>query len=536
MSLRETKTDRRSANWMANWMANRMVSLALFVAACAPLVACDGAHEHGHHDGGDHEHGGHEHAGPEPVAITRWTDGHELFVEFDPPRPNRSVDYHAHVTTLAGFEAVTAGSFTVRYYQEGKVIGEASVHSVLRAGIFAPSGPAPVAGTYDLKMIFEAGKQRAEFDCGTIDVGEQAPAAEDEDAAELPFGKEQQWSIPFATTWVERRPMAREIELPAVVESPGVDQLTIASPTGGRFYHREKVALAEGIVLKKGTVIGHVAPTVAGDDFSRLQLAVEEAKLERDRARREKKRIHALVAEGVIARKRLIEVEAQIASASARLKSARRRVGQVVSPGAGGGIEIKATRSGTIARVLIDNGAPVAPGQPLVQLVGRGAMWSKARFVSRPGRDLAGARPVALRVGGRRVLLGDDAAFLSRLPIVDQSTQLASWTAKLGPLPRSPDTPPIRPGVVAVMLVRVGTAIERIAVPEAAVIEINTHAFVFVQVSGESFHKRRVAIGVRDGGFVEVISGVQAGERVVTRGGFDIHLAAVMGNVASHRH
>jgi hypothetical protein len=33
-----------------------------------------------------------------------------------------------------------------------------------------------------------------------------------------------------------------------------------------------------------------------------------------------------------------------------------------------------------------------------------------------------------------------------------------------------------------------------------------------------------------------VISGVTKGERIVTRGGFDIHLAALMGTVESHRH
>jgi multidrug efflux pump subunit AcrA (membrane-fusion protein) len=68
------------------------------------------------------------------------------------------------------------------------------------------------------------------------------------------------------------------------------------------------------------------------------------------------------------------------------------------------------------------------------------------------------------------------------------------------------------------------------------VVEINTRPFVFVQTGGEEFEKRPVRAGDSDGGFVEILSGVAAGERVVTEGGFDIHLSALMGTVESHRH
>ena len=37
-------------------------------------------------------------------------------------------------------------------------------------------------------------------------------------------------------------------------------------------------------------------------------------------------------------------------------------------------------------------------------------------------------------------------------------------------------------------------------------------------------------------GWVEISAGVERNDRVVTRGGFDIHLASLMGTVESHRH
>lgn len=87
-----------------------------------------------------------------------------------------------------------------------------------------------------------------------------------------------------------------------------------------------------------------------------------------------------------------------------------------------------------------------------------------------------------------------------------------------------------------VLSVRIGKPALALAVPRMAVVEINTRPYVFVQADGEHFEKRTVTLGQADGGFVRVESGIKAGERVVTRGGFDIHLASLMGTIESHRH
>ncbi len=491
----------------------------------------DQGHDHGHGHG--HGHGsGDEEEGPEPLAITRWTEGHELFVELDPPQPGKPVAHHAHITILDGFQPATAGTFTVRFSKAGKVASEKSVEGVARAGIFTPEVPAPAeAGTYRLTMIFEDDGARAEFDCGEVEVAAEAPASEEEaGGAELSFLKEQQWKIPFATTWSTKRKMAREIPLPAVVDVASDDQLTIASPTGGRFFFREAGAVTLGTALEAGTILGTVAPSVAGEDFSRLQLALDEASLARKHAQHEVDRVGPLVAEGLLPDKRLVEAKAELATALARLRSAQRRLGQIVAPQGKGGIPISVTAPGTVAEVLVEHGGPVHPGEPLVRLRGSGTLWARARFVARHDVVWEGASPAALRLGGQRTALGHEAGFLSPRPFVDPSSQLATWTASLGAHEG------LAPGATGVLLVRIGEAVERVAVPESAVVEINTVPFVFVQTGGESFLQRRVTTGERDGGYVEIVEGVEPGERVVTRGAFDIHLAAVMGTVESHRH
>jgi multidrug efflux pump subunit AcrA (membrane-fusion protein) len=49
---------------------------------------------------------------------------------------------------------------------------------------------------------------------------------------------------------------------------------------------------------------------------------------------------------------------------------------------------------------------------------------------------------------------------------------------------------------------------------------------VFVHVSGERFARRYVEVATRDGDFVGIRSGVMPGDRVVTKGAYDVQLAS----------
>jgi hypothetical protein len=77
---------------------------------------------------------------------------------------------------------------------------------------------------------------------------------------------------------------------------------------------------------------------------------------------------------------------------------------------------------------------------------------------------------------------------------------------------------------------------EALAVPVSALVEEDGRAVAFVQVSGETFHKRELTVGVQDGAFVQVLTGLSAGERVVTKGVYAIRLASVSTTIPAHGH
>ncbi|MEX1241111.1 MAG: efflux RND transporter periplasmic adaptor subunit, partial [Cyclobacteriaceae bacterium] len=75
-----------------------------------------------------------------------------------------------------------------------------------------------------------------------------------------------------------------------------------------------------------------------------------------------------------------------------------------------------------------------------------------------------------------------------------------------------------------------------VVLAEDALIEEQGIFYVYVQVEGESFAKRAVTLGAQDGTFVQILSGLTAGERVVTKGAYLIKLATQSGSVSAHGH
>ncbi len=57
-----------------------------------------------------------------------------------------------------------------------------------------------------------------------------------------------------------------------------------------------------------------------------------------------------------------------------------------------------------------------------------------------------------------------------------------------------------------------------LVVPESAIVEEGTDHLVFIQLAGETFQERRLELGKRANGFVQVILGLVEGDRIVTKG------------------
>jgi multidrug efflux pump subunit AcrA (membrane-fusion protein) len=94
----------------------------------------------------------------------------------------------------------------------------------------------------------------------------------------------------------------------------------------------------------------------------------------------------------------------------------------------------------------------------------------------------------------------------------------------------------IKIGAMAQALVYTGGASEGVVIASSAILDEDGRPIAFVQLSGERFEKRTLEIGAVDGQFTLVLSGIVAGERVVTGAAYQVRLASLSTNVPAEGH
>ena len=75
-----------------------------------------------------------------------------------------------------------------------------------------------------------------------------------------------------------------------------------------------------------------------------------------------------------------------------------------------------------------------------------------------------------------------------------------------------------------------------VAIPASALMDDAGQSVVSVLREGESFERRIVTAGPRDGDRVAIVSGIKAGERVVSQGAYQVKLAASAPAAMGHGH
>lgn len=486
---------------------------------------------HGH----SHDHGsvGADAHGDEPpsLAITRWADGHELFVELDVPVAGESFSYHAHVTRLADNAPATSGQLTLRFEQDSFVVESHTDPAVARPGIFSQTALAPPAGTYRLVIAYEADGDQALWDGGDVVVAATEPAPHpQEDEGEIAFLKETQWAVPFRVAPARARSLAPTISASGVARPDPAHSAIVAAPVDGLVVWGDAMPVV-GTRVASGDRLGTLVPAGAAEHWASLSADLATARIDRDVARGELSRLERLEADELVSPARLDQARAAASRAEARVVAARRRQGALTSSEAGA-VPIRAPADGLIVRVGASHGALAPSGSPLVTVAGDGGVFIDARVASRRHRDL---RPLAsltlTRPGETPIdLLAAGGQLQTERLLFDPETLLAPLVATV------PARVDVAPGELIELSVGVGSGEPVLAVPRSAVVEINGQDVVFVQRTGESFTRRRVELGPADATHVAIRSGLAEGDRVVVEGGFDVHVASLSGALESHRH
>lgn len=496
-------------------MMTRDLRAALACAAAAAVLVYSGC--------GDSTR---ETAEPAGGAITLWTDSTELFMEHPALIVGDSGKFAAHLTDLTDFAPLRSGPVTLRFVPldggEPVVITQEAPRA---PGIY---GPAPIfarPGVYHLTILVDSPQAWDSINVGELRVyatAADAPGEEESPQRGFSFLKEQQWKTPgFRTVFADTGYVTGSFDATGEIVPAAGRHASVTAPIGGiADAAGVATAPAPGQRVARGQVLASLVPALGegGSAYAEARARLREAQDEYDRARR------------------LFEVEAvpsrRVHEAEIRLQAAREALagfggGQVT---AGGRIPVRAPIGGVVVERRISAGSSVAAGDPLFTIVDPSVVWLRVNVPADQAPRVGLAARAIFRLDG-----GDRLYHTRRMISSGTVIEPASRTlAVLFDVP-NPDGS-VRIGSMARVSMLTGDRVAGVVIPASAVLDEDGRPVAYVQLEGETFEKRDLQLGGRESDNVVVLSGITAGERVVTGAAYQVRLASFSTAVPAHGH
>ena len=263
-----------------------------------------------------------------------------------------------------------------------------------------------------------------------------------------------------------------------------------------------------------------------------VEAAAAKARVEREGFEAERKRLQDLGESRILQEEGLIEARAAVHRALAGYEAAQARLrekkGEVERM-----IPILAPMDGVLTEILTPHGHQVSLGAPVAHVVSDKTVLLQVEVSMFDLKGLDDIAEIWLWVPGSdssRKLSEFNARRVTDRLVYDPDRLTATISYRL----ENPGRFRIGEYVEVQIMHSPGEKLP--VVRRSAIVEINTVPYVFVALSGEGYARRRVVPGTRVGEFVAIKEGVEAGEWVVTRGGFDLYVTSLTGTLQSHQH
>lgn len=534
-------------------------ALSFFLAGCS--VSGQANHDednHVHTESEDaHDHGHETEA--ERMSVTLWKEALELFTEFpllQAGAPQRFLLHLTHVDT-----GLPLNGSEVRYQAESATGGtsiEGTGH-MERPGLYIIEPTFPAGGAWNLHLTTSAGTVVLEnldiHDAGDMhDHGHE----EEEHAGEIVFTKEQQWVVPVITTEAVTGTLIERHPLQAMVPVTPDSRSEACAPVGGILDAPPSGAFPKiGDTVDAAQVLARITPTaMSGESLAResnrqnmqavrAELAAQAAQAYGDaagvRARAAQlasaldraERLYEVKAgakrDVEEARSALAEARAAVTAAEARTALAQQALkelsGEAVPETVPGTTLITAPIAGRITKIYAGPGAHADAGQPVFELVNTEQVLIEAQapepLASKLAQPPQGMFELPGTPGKLHPLVPVEAGPAPWiLPYVDEEKR----TVPLIFPTRNPDGL-LRLGMTLTLWADGPVSEKALKIPKSCVLDENGVSTVYVMLDGACFQKRLVRTGISDGAWIEVLDGLQVGERVVSSGAYAVRLA-----------
>jgi len=486
-------------------------------------MSCNNKAEDAHAHNADGSHVGEE---IPRLNHTIWTDKTELFVEFPALIVGNGSKFAAHFTVLDKHQPVREGSVTVSLIKDGKGIRN-KADAPSSPGIFSSAIQPKEAGNYQL--VFELTTPEYSDKISIDDVMVYATTDEaikalgkEEDDGSISFLKEQAWKIDFQTAPVVSGKIYDVINTSGVwMPSPGSTKSLAAKSNGVVDFKMDN--LTEGTAVKQGQLL--MSLNSQGLASNNLSTDIASAKAKFQQAKSEYERKKELYESKIVPKSEFEKVESSFEIARANYQS-------LVSGVSGGSKQIRAPFDGFIKSITVSNGDYVAQGVALVSVGTHQSKVLKTQLAPDYGLTMDNAQGIWYQDndGQWKDVTDAEGKILSIGKDVERENPLISVFAQVNAEVEMPE------GSLTPVQIAMGNATQNTMIPVNALLEDYGSYSVIVQLSGESFERRPVKIGKRNGENVEILEGLQVGEVVVTTGAYQVKMASMSGSTPAHGH
>ena len=538
------------------------------------------AHSHDHEDGHDHGHEGEGH-----LLLTAYSDGLEFFAETGTFVAGQEVSVLLHVTELQDFKPYVGEDVSVCLVPKGESAGdncgncshghgteaepeiegegeghshegetheghqhEGEGHTHQHEGethedhqhedeghTHQHEGKTEVQGIYrfcvraeaegEANLVFSADGQRASIPVRVFgsasEASEYAESLEVRSSNGAVFPKEKSWSVDFATEEAVLEPFGQVIRATSRVQPSQEEVFTVSALTDGVVSIGAK-ALVEGREVRKGETLCIVKGSGTADE----NLATKYARAEADYnfARNEYERKKALASDRIVSESELRQAEAAFEIAKAVFENLKGNFDA-------SGQSAKSPIEGFVTSVTVSNGQFVRAGDPIATVSRSRSLLVVAEIQPRYSaclKDICGATFKDMDSGRIWTLDELGGKVVSYGKSVSSDSPLIPVTFSV------PNKGGFIPGSFLQTRIITRSDTPAITLPTTSLIEEQGNYFVYRQLTPEYFEKTPVTIGASDGLRTEIRSGLNAGERVVSKGAMFVKLAQASGALDPH--
>ena len=341
----------------------------------------------------------------------------------------------------------------------------------------------------------------------------------------ITFPIDQQKKIDFEVVEVVTEPLYQVIRTSAqIVPSQEGEKILTATTSG--IVSFENKDLVQGLDVKAGQILF----SIDNDEMADGSLAVRRQEIEADyeKAKLEYERKQALAEDKIIS-------ESELLDAKTEYLKAQKYYDNMLQNYPEGKTLHRATITGAISGILVPNNSYVEAGQAIMTLAQNDKLYLRADVQSK-------YYPVLKDIKTANVITNDGIVYT----INDLGGRLLSYgkTTDINN-PLIPVTFEIKnngnliPGSFVEIFITAESNKMGVMLPNSAIVEEMGIYCVFVQTCVDSFEKRIITKGVTDGSNTQILKGVKAGERVVSKGAVNVKLAqgsAALDPHAGHVH